>query len=493
MDLAGAYQVVQPALVFIRSGNAHGTGVVVSSNGSQSVILTSNHVVTSGSHATVYFGQDGNVHVEGEIVKRDDENDLAVLIVRRGNVPTVRIADTPGEGTAIGAAGFPASSIAYFNDSRELKAVISAGIVTAVHESGTRIYHSAQTEAGDSGGPVFLVDTGEVIGIVKGKLRAPQVGYVAIGAPSIKAFLQSSNVSFDGGIPRLAAAPQTARGAGPANPYVLQDLPSAYRFCLITNHSGTYTMPQGQANNGNLDYGTPVEAALAAKLRDLLKSDLVNAGGDPSNGTVLNPQQLVQIARSGNCIGTIRLMERWQVSNGGFISEIGAGARIDVYDYRGMSWFSEEKTKSQRRVFNFLPDTVTSTMADLGNQAFDAIAKDLSAGDGSAATNFARYGLAMVSGTKKSFFALAPGVTGASVAFAPAFGSAAQAGLQPGDAVVSVNGTNVAGLDKTKLNALVEGATDYDLVVRGADGRDLHVRFQPQDIRWYLQHAVTKS
>jgi hypothetical protein len=271
---------------------------------------------------------------------------------------------------------------------------------------------------------------------------------------------------------------------------VLQDVAGARHFCALRLHGGQFVANAQSTVNGNLDYGTPVENDLAVKIGNVFSSTVSFAGDDPFGASVADPQRIAQIAKNGNCVAVVRLIERWKVDDSlPFVNSISAGVIVQIFDSRGNAWFTQVKSKDQRRVFVFLPADVQNALNDLANQAVSAIQAEVAGTDGTAATNFARYGIPMQNGAKLAFFALASGPGSAVVSLALPFGSAAQAGLQKGDSVVSVNGTPTAGLDDAHLKSLVSGTASWDLVVHGADGRDVHVRFDAEDIRWYLQHS----
>jgi hypothetical protein len=488
-DLTASFAAIQPTLVFINCGTQHGTGFIVSSAAGQSFIVTARHVVAGAKRIDVNLNNDTHVTLEATVVKSDEDHDLAILMIRRGGLATARMgSDNPQVGTAIGIAGYPPTSIEFLNSQNELKPELQVGNITAVRLSGAVIQHSAPSESGDSGGPLFLADSGDVVGVVRGRAIGGAVGYVAAGGAALRALLQSANVSFDNGLSTVSAPALNGRPQS-QNALILQDAPGANRICATRLHSGTFTQAQGGTMNGNLDYGTPVETALIAQLRTLFASEVTLIGDDPFGANPPSAQAIAQLTKNNNCVGLVRMFELWQVNDSGFGSSISATTALLVYDFRGTQWYSEKRSKDQKRFFVFGPTDVQSALNDLANQTYAAIAAPFKAQDGSAATNFARYGLPIVSGARKAFFTLHVNDGHVIVDSAPPFGAAAQAGLQQGDAIVSINGSGTAGLDQKHVDDLVTNGSDWDLLVHGADGRDVHVRFASEDIRWYLQHS----
>lgn len=488
-DLVSSYAAVHPTLAFIVCGASHGSGFVVASTPSGSLIVTAQHVIAKAKKIDVYVNDDPHVAVEATLVKADAEHDLALIRIHRGGLATAKIGtDTPATGSEIALAGYPPASIDFLNAQNDLKPELQSGRITAVRISGAFIQHSAPSEAGESGGPLFLADSGDVIGVVKGKY-AGGAGYFAVGSAALRAFLQSANVSFDSG-ESTVNAPAPSAGARTKNALVLEDVPGARRFCAVRSRAGTFKQPANSKVQVNFDYGTPVENAVMTRMHTLFASDVNLNGDDPFRVVSPPPAAVAQFARANNCVGVIRIGESWNVENAGLGSTISATVLVQLFDFRGNLWISEPRSKQNRRFFAYAPNDLQAVLNDLGTQAADAVVEPMSGKDESAATNFARYGIPLVNGAKRAFFALSPVNGMATVSFAVPMGSAAQAGLQPGDTVVSVNGTRTNGLDQAHLTELLAKTPNWDIVVHGADGRDVHVRFEAEDIRWYLQHPV---
>jgi putative serine protease PepD len=161
---------VSPSVVSIEvsgsGGAGTGSGFVVRSNG---YILTNNHVVeaaASGGQITVVFS-DGT-KLDGTIVGRDPNYDLAVVKVQASDLPAVALgnSDSVVVGDAVIAIGSPLG----------LEGTVTAGIVSALNRpvtagdstGDTSFINAIQTDAainpGNSGGPLVNA-AGEVIGV----------------------------------------------------------------------------------------------------------------------------------------------------------------------------------------------------------------------------------------------------------------------------------------------------------------------------------------
>jgi putative serine protease PepD len=170
-SVAGIVAKVQRSVVSIEISSAgsrgNGSGFVVSSDG---YIVTNNHVAApaaNGGALRVVFG-DGTVST-AEIVGRDPNSDIAVLRVRRSNLPAVQFGNSDeivvGDpvvafGSPLGLAGTVTSGII---------SSLDRPVVTGGEDGDEAAYMAAlQTDAainpGNSGGPLVDGD-GRVIGV----------------------------------------------------------------------------------------------------------------------------------------------------------------------------------------------------------------------------------------------------------------------------------------------------------------------------------------
>jgi putative serine protease PepD len=165
-------QLVSPSVVSLEvsglTGSGTGSGSIYRSNSTTSYIVTNNHVIegaASGGSIQVELNN-GDV-LTGTIVGRDSEYDLAVVSVRKGNLPEI----PKGNSTTI-AIG---DAVVAFGSPLGLSGTVTSGIVSALNRpvttgstSITSYIDAIQTDAainpGNSGGP--LVDSqGRIIGV----------------------------------------------------------------------------------------------------------------------------------------------------------------------------------------------------------------------------------------------------------------------------------------------------------------------------------------
>jgi putative serine protease PepD len=157
-------QLVSPSVVSLKvtspRGSGSGSGSIYRSNQSISYLITNNHVIESAAiSGTIEVELNNGDIFPASIVGRNSEYDLAVISIRKGNLPEIPIGD------AVVAFGSPLG----------LSGTVTSGIVSALNRPVTTgstnaesFMDAIQTDAainpGNSGGP--LVDAqGRAIGV----------------------------------------------------------------------------------------------------------------------------------------------------------------------------------------------------------------------------------------------------------------------------------------------------------------------------------------
>lgn len=175
------------ALVLTDSGT--GTAFAVEATPSGTLLITSSHVVEGAHGVRLRIGE--SEPVEARVVADDPEVDLALLEVTGLSLPTLPLAQTdPGVGTDVAVVGYPLAD--------RLQSVgmgaqpsLSKGVLSAIRqkEGGSVLQVDVPVNPGNSGGPAFDWETGEVIGVVVARLRdASDINFL-VGTTSIHAFL----------------------------------------------------------------------------------------------------------------------------------------------------------------------------------------------------------------------------------------------------------------------------------------------------------------
>ena len=176
---AARYRTLHPAVVLITmripadhprhrgdQDDAYGTGLVVSSGAWGTQILTDAHVVDGAHnlHALIGDAARGPAHV----IAKDEQDDLALLETR---LPDRRVAKlgssrTIVPGDAVGVIGYPIPD-AFQDEKLGTTASIYTGHVSSIRRDSFEL--DLSIIPGESGGPVFDAETGNVIGIAESR------------------------------------------------------------------------------------------------------------------------------------------------------------------------------------------------------------------------------------------------------------------------------------------------------------------------------------
>jgi len=176
-----------------------GTGFLISTDGH---VVTAWHVIKNKQR--VYVGPiTGNKWKKARVIKLDEKNDLALLQVSNLSRPPLELAewaDVP-IGLEAYSIGFPIPKL--LGLSRKMTQGLVNGDRTESGDEGF-FQFSAETQKGNSGGPVFSPD-GLVIGVVQKKLNAlkiaerskdlPENVNYAIKSASVIKFLEGTGVT----------------------------------------------------------------------------------------------------------------------------------------------------------------------------------------------------------------------------------------------------------------------------------------------------------
>ena len=174
--------------------DAYGTGFVVASGDWGSDILTAAHVVDGAWDLTATI--DNKVQVPAKILALDDDKDLALLRIARANLPVIALPqprDLLSElGREVAVLGYPVPDD--FEDEKlGLATSIGTGVLSALRNDAVEV--TLPIIPGESGGPVFLVDTGEIIGLADSRLDDEHAIGFAVPLSDITAFLANAEAA----------------------------------------------------------------------------------------------------------------------------------------------------------------------------------------------------------------------------------------------------------------------------------------------------------
>ena len=182
--------LIKPTLAFVVNETSfvsveYGTAFCIWSTPTKSYFLTAHHTVyPRGKLSIISVSNPGKslpatvVRGQGATSQQDKDPDWAILAADIGNVPYVRLAPIyPPEDTDIEIAGYPVIQIRAWMHCVESGGpgcpsrqdpvpLVTRGIVNASTFPPFFIIYDAKTDYGNSGGPLFDKDTGDVYGVV---------------------------------------------------------------------------------------------------------------------------------------------------------------------------------------------------------------------------------------------------------------------------------------------------------------------------------------
>jgi S1-C subfamily serine protease len=195
-----AVHAVRPSVVFITEslppdsrkdrGTAVGfaTGIVVASGDWGSDILTVQHAFDQAWDVRVTAGK--TKRVPAKIVAKNSDLDAAILRVPTKHLPVAQlgsVSDLKGEGgRELGLLGYPVPDMFQYNG-LALALSVNSGRLSSLR--GDQLELSMPIVPGESGGPVFIGDSGEIVGMAESRFDTePSIGF-ALAIDSAKRFL----------------------------------------------------------------------------------------------------------------------------------------------------------------------------------------------------------------------------------------------------------------------------------------------------------------
>ncbi len=168
--------------------DAYGTGVVIASGAWGTRLLTAAHVVADARNLRAKVGDRGKPFAVRVLARSNDDDDLALLAIDATNLAPVRFATSNDlePGSAIGVLGYPIPDA--FND-EALGTTVSlySGRVASLRTGAIEV--DIPIIPGESGGPVFAVDSGEVIGLAESRFDEEHAIGFATPVDVIRRFL----------------------------------------------------------------------------------------------------------------------------------------------------------------------------------------------------------------------------------------------------------------------------------------------------------------
>jgi serine protease Do len=144
-------------------GSGAGSGFIISKDG---LAVTNNHVVAGAGTLEVFIGGDSDHGYNASIVGVSECNDLALIKIKADDdLPFLRWYDGDIKpGLEVHAAGFPLGDPEYTLTNGSITKAKAGGDLTGTSSIDHTIEHDADTQPGNSGGPL-VTDDGEVVAV----------------------------------------------------------------------------------------------------------------------------------------------------------------------------------------------------------------------------------------------------------------------------------------------------------------------------------------
>jgi S1-C subfamily serine protease len=144
----------------------YATGIVVASGPWGSDILTVEHALEGAWNLRLTI--DNKQKVPATIVSKNADIDVALVRTKRANLPVAklgRVADAQA-GRTVGLLGYPIPD-QFDDEGLGLATSLTSGQVSSMREDAVEV--TLQIVPGESGSPVFLADTGEIVGMAESR------------------------------------------------------------------------------------------------------------------------------------------------------------------------------------------------------------------------------------------------------------------------------------------------------------------------------------
>jgi len=168
--------------------DAYATGFVVASGTWGSDILTVQHAIDAAwdLHATI----DNRVRVPVKVVAADKDLDVALLRTPRANLPVIALGSSGhlrnDVGRLIGLLGYPIPD-EFDDQGLGLATSLNAGRLSSIRSDALEV--TISIVPGESGAPVFIADTGEVVGVAESRFDEERSIGFALPIDDAKKFL----------------------------------------------------------------------------------------------------------------------------------------------------------------------------------------------------------------------------------------------------------------------------------------------------------------
>ena len=168
--------------------DAYATGFVVASGDWGSDILTVQHAIEGAWNLHITIGN--RWHAPARVIAQNDDLDLALLRTARRRLPAISLgtsAHLQGEvGREVGLLGYPIPD-EFDDEGLGLATSLDSGRLSSVRKDALEV--TLSIVPGESGAPVFIADTGEVVGVAESRFDEERSIGFAVPIDDVKRFL----------------------------------------------------------------------------------------------------------------------------------------------------------------------------------------------------------------------------------------------------------------------------------------------------------------
>jgi S1-C subfamily serine protease len=170
----------------------YATGSVVASGSWGSDILTVEHAIEGAWNLRVTV--DNKAKYPGSIIAKDADLDIALVRTKRAHLPVVKLgsASDAQPGRMIGLVGYPIPD-QFDDEGLGLATSLNSGRVSSLREDAIEV--TLQIVPGESGSPVFLADTGEIVGMAESRFDEERSIGFALPIDDAKRFLHKHDAA----------------------------------------------------------------------------------------------------------------------------------------------------------------------------------------------------------------------------------------------------------------------------------------------------------
>lgn len=164
----------------------YATGTVVASGAWGSDILTVEHAIEGAWNMRVTVNNKNKY--PATIVAKDADLDVALVRTKRGNLPVVKLgsASNAQPGRMVGLVGYPIPD-QFDDEGLGLATSLNSGRISSLREDAIEV--TLQIVPGESGSPVFLADSGEIVGMAESRFDQERSIGFALPIDDAKKFL----------------------------------------------------------------------------------------------------------------------------------------------------------------------------------------------------------------------------------------------------------------------------------------------------------------